>query len=873
MSIAEKPNYKQGVRVFFSYAQEDEVLRNELAKHLRLMERQGAIATWSDCEITAGSERAEQINENLNSADIILLLISSDFLASDYCWDVEMRRAIERHEIGEAKAIPIILRAVEWEASPFAKLQTLPRNGKPVKSWPDRDEAFTNITSELRRTIDSFSAAQEGLLESERSSTIVHDKFPANDLPRTSIKLIGRDSEKSKLRKILQTDSRSTVVALTGMPGVGKSELALQHAWSYGDQYPGGIVWVDAREDDIAVQIVQFAQIRLGLTPPVEDAPIRQLNYCLRNWPNPSEKVLVVIDDVDSYDSQLENFFKGIPSRFVFLLTSRHRFDASISSMTLDPLDVDQATAIFESILPGDPRLQNEHEILIDLCNWTGCLPLAIQLIGNYLALDSFSSVAEVYQELQKNSLDDVALDDEDSLKKGAKAAFELSWQQLSSDAKHLGYFLSLFAPAPIPWNLVTKAIESSTITCNLRIARLKLVRTHLLKQVDRSAVQIHPLLREFFRGKVQEIDFELIIGSGICEALIPIANTIPEKPLKKDLMAFADVYLHIEEVAEHLKTFTTDGNAIAFFKSLMRYYAGQGRYGKAEYWAKRRLDFSREKFGQQNEQTALAYKETGLIDFLQGKLNDALSNLEAAFKVQELISGEDSLEIAAIQVLFAVVYRNLGNFESAGQSATAALITRQKVLDTDDLNVAEAKMTLATIQFARNQGLETIEDLVLEVLSIRREKLPPDHLDFPETLNLLAKVYEKQGRSEEAETFYVEAKDFNERTLGGTHPQTAFSYNNLAKIYQIQKRYQEAEGLFQKSVEILKEVEILPAAGWCLRNLGVLYTEMKELIRAQAFLHEAIDILQKCLPPEHPYVLKCKDDLNNLQIAAGLNS
>ena len=150
---------------------------------------------------------------------------------------------------------------------------------------------------------------------------------------------------------------------------------------------------------------------------------------------------------------------------------------------------------------------------------------------------------------------------------------------------------------------------------------------------------------------------------------------------------------------------------------------------------------------------------------------------------------------------------------------------------------------------------------------------MPPDQLDFPETLNLLAKVYEKQGRSEEAETFYVEAYDFYLISLCRYPPKTAFTFNKFAKIYHLPKRYQEAEGLFQKSVEILKEVEILPAAGWCLRNLGVLYTEKKELIRAQAFLHEAIDILQKCLPPEHPYVLKCKDDLNNLQIAAGLNS
>ncbi|MEO0646380.1 MAG: toll/interleukin-1 receptor domain-containing protein [Cyanobacteria bacterium J06650_10] len=864
MSFASISNEK-GVEVFLSYAPEDEYLKDELAKHLRLMERQSLISTWSACEITAGSEWAEETDEKLNSADVILLLISADFLASDYRWDAEILRAIERHETGETRVIPIILRAVEWETSYFGKLQALPRGAKPVTSWANVDEAFADIASGVRKAVESFSVSKDSLSPFTSLTESTKRAFPNNDLPRTSIKLIGRDSEKESLHNMLQTDNRSTVIALTGMPGVGKSELALQYAWSYGEHYPGGICWIDAREDDIAIQIVQFAQLRLGLTPPTEDDSIRQLNYCLRNWPGSSERVLVVVDDVDSYNQQIEGLLKGISSRFVFLLTSRQRFDASLPSIILEPLTIQQAVSIFESILPKDLRLEDERSELVKLAEWLGCLPLAIQLVGNYLALDSFCSIVEAYEELKKNSLDDVALDNEDSVKRSAKAAFELSWQQLSSDAKHLGYFLSLFASAPIPWKLVTKATESSTIVCNLRLARLKLVRTHLLRQVDGSAVQIHPLLREFFRGKVQEIDFELVIGSGICEALIPIAHTIPEKPLRQDLLAFTDVYLHIEEVAEHLKAFTTDGNAIAFFTSLIRYYCGQGRYGKARYWAERKLAFVKEKFGEQNEHTALAYKEVGLTAFLQGKLEEALVQLTTALKTQVPVSGVKSAEVADIQVLLAVANRTLGELQTAAQFATSALETRKEFLDNEGLDVAEAKMTLAVIQFTQGQDAQTVEELVSQVLSVRREKLPLDHSDLPETLDLMAKVYEKQERSKEAEAFYTEAKDFNERTLGCNHPQTAFSYNNLAKNYQTQQRYEDAEDLFQKSVDIFKETEILPAAGWCLRNLAVLYAEMKSSNKARAFIQEAIEILSSCLPANHPYIKICADDLQAL--------
>jgi len=103
-----------------------------------------------------GSEWAGQIDEHLNSARIILLLVSADFLASDYCYDIEMKRAMERHEAGEARVIPIILRTCDWTSAPFAKLQALPTDAKPVDSWPSADAAFTDIARAIRRVVQAL---------------------------------------------------------------------------------------------------------------------------------------------------------------------------------------------------------------------------------------------------------------------------------------------------------------------------------------------------------------------------------------------------------------------------------------------------------------------------------------------------------------------------------------------------------------------------------------------------------------------------------------------------------------------------------------------------------------------------------------------
>jgi len=144
-------------KLFFSYAHQDEAMRDKLATHLKLLQRQGKIAAWHDRQIEAGSEWRQEIEQELNSADIIVLLISNDFLASDFCYDVELQRAIERHNAGEAVVIPVILRPCDWAGAPFSKLQALPKNAQPVSRWPDEDEAYLNIAEGVRGVAERLS--------------------------------------------------------------------------------------------------------------------------------------------------------------------------------------------------------------------------------------------------------------------------------------------------------------------------------------------------------------------------------------------------------------------------------------------------------------------------------------------------------------------------------------------------------------------------------------------------------------------------------------------------------------------------------------------------------------------------------------------
>jgi internalin A len=146
----------QAVRLFYSYAHKDESLRNELETHLKLLQRQGRIESWHDRDIEAGDEWKRKIDDNLERADIILLLVSADFIASDYCYEKEMTRALERHEKNEARVIPVIVRDVNWRNAPFAKLQALPKDGLAVTKWPDKDSAWRNVSEGIEKVVSQM---------------------------------------------------------------------------------------------------------------------------------------------------------------------------------------------------------------------------------------------------------------------------------------------------------------------------------------------------------------------------------------------------------------------------------------------------------------------------------------------------------------------------------------------------------------------------------------------------------------------------------------------------------------------------------------------------------------------------------------------
>jgi hypothetical protein len=148
------------LNLFISYSHEDEELKNALDKHLVMLKRLNKIDVWHDRKLIGGQVWDEEIKNELAKAHIVLLLISADFNNSEYIWEKELAVALERHQQGKARVIPVILRKCEWSEMPYAKLQALPKGARPVMDFPDKDDAFTNVAAGVRAVVDDMLSKQ-----------------------------------------------------------------------------------------------------------------------------------------------------------------------------------------------------------------------------------------------------------------------------------------------------------------------------------------------------------------------------------------------------------------------------------------------------------------------------------------------------------------------------------------------------------------------------------------------------------------------------------------------------------------------------------------------------------------------------------------
>lgn len=771
------------VEVFYSYSHKDEKLRDKLDNHLTLLQRQGLISEWHDRMIEAGDEWESEINAHLNSAQIILLLVSDDFIASDYCYSIEMERALERHEDGEARVIPIILRPVDWETSPLGKLQALPKDGKAVTLWKNRDTAFKNVAQGIRKVIREFKP------KAKHPST-------STFIPRSPVVgFVARLDEQGqdivgRLKEELAPQGNQ-LITLSGPGGIGKTTLAAEAARALKEVFGERLVWSSAEKrtdftlstllDDIATQLGR-EDLRT-LAPALKEVQVRELI-------TDSPTIIVL----DNYETMAADAKQGIGEWFALaqcsaLLTSRHGISWT-RNIQIAAMSHEEAQEYLEKLITQTQDSQIfSAEVRQRIYETAEANPYVMQWV-----------VAQIGAAQEPRTvLDELAQGEGDAAARVFDRSFNL--EQVGDDGRAALLALSLFVPSATRDALAEVAgFDGDVKRVNEAVRNLR--ELWLIKGLDENRrFTLEGLTRSLTRARLSKDDraneFRRRFVTHFLSYVKAHAQPTPEdfdalEAEKDNLLSAIDVAFAVEDLSSGMNIASILAKPVSGMLSIRGYWEEAIRIGEQSAIAAQTA---------RDEGAVARFAiNAATIRMYRGEYDGAGRTYQQAIAAFRKLGSEEH-NVAVGLHLLGMLAQDQGDVEEARRLYNESLEINTK-LD-EQKGIAGTLHQLAML--ARDKGeVEEARRLYNESLEINTKL--GEQKGIAHTLHELGLLAQDQGEIEAARRLYNESLEIDKRL--GNQGGIASGLHNLGRLEEIENNKEEAARLFREALGIFERLK-----------------------------------------------------------------
>ncbi len=687
----------------------------------------------------------------------------------------------------------------------------------------------------------------------------------------------GREELLSHLRQQLQTGQPSALSqpqAISGLGGIGKTQIALQYARQYSNDYQA-VLWVRAESHETLTS--SFVEIATSLNLPQRDEQDQTITVqAVKRWLQSNHSWLLILDNAD--EPAIVHEF--LPTRFDghILLTTRaqalggltQRIEVDTFTPELGALFLLRRATLIDAHATLDQAIPEDCEVAIQISKELGGLPLALDQAGAYIEETGchLEKYLERYQ-VQRAKLLKRRGSNSSDYPASMATTWSLSFERVAQNAvaADLLRLCAFLAPDAIPEEIVIKGasylgehLQGVLEDEGLLDEAIAVLRAYSLirRNTTEKMLSIHRLVQAVLRDAMPAEEEKKWAQQTVYAVNATFPNTeFTQWSICKRCLPHTLACLDLIEQKDLMLP-----QAALLVSKAGSYLHECARYTQAEPLFQCALAICKHQWGSEHPNTAASLNNLALLYDNQDKHEQAEPLYQRALAIREQQLGPEHPDTATSLDNLAALYDNQGKHEQAELLYQRALTIRERQLGPEHPDTANSLNNLALLY--GNQGkYEQAEPLYQRALTIRERQLGPEHPDTAASLNNLAVFFKNQGKYEQAEPLYHHALAICEHQLGPEHSKTATSLNNLAELYRVQGKYEQAEPLYQRALAIC-EHQLHPKTTVCLNNLAGLYRHQGKYELAEPLYQRILAICEHQLGSEHP---ETAQSLNNLAV------